>query len=117
MMRFGKAHCAANPFQGCSMRMFAFGAIAAFGIVGFAGPSFATVSADPTTPVATAAPASPSSNPDEVICRMSPATTGSRLGGGRECHTQHEWEAMRRQAQENLSNQQMQGQTMRPPGS
>jgi hypothetical protein len=97
--------------------MFGLGVIAACGILGIASPAFAAVSADPTTPSATAAPANPSSNPDEIICRMSPATTGSRLGGGRECHTQHEWEAMRRQAQQNLNNQQMQGQTMRPPGS
>ena len=38
-----------------------------------------------------AASASSGNNPDEVVCRMSAPTTGSRLGGGRECHTAREW--------------------------
>lgn len=50
----------------------------------------------------TAAPAAATSgyNGDEVICRMSPPTTGTRLGGGRECHARREWDQRTRDAQD-----------------
>jgi hypothetical protein len=45
----------------------------------------------PTAPTAPIASDSAGVNLDEVVCKNSPPTTGTRLGGGRECHTQREW--------------------------
>jgi|SRR6266513_4824936 len=98
------------------MRTLAFGVIAVCGLVGLVSPTLASVSADPTTPSASAQPAAPDSNPDRVVCKSLPAPTGSRLGVSRECHTQHEWDDIRQQAQRNLTNSQMKGMERAPPG-
>ena len=39
-------------------------------------------------------------NLDEIVCKNEPATTGSRLGGGRECHTVREWNQRQKEAQD-----------------
>jgi hypothetical protein len=72
--------------------------------------------AAPAAPAQTAtaqAPAAPvgsqASNPDEVVCRMSAPTTGSRLGGGRECHTQRAWDARQQESQRALVSAQKTG--------
>jgi hypothetical protein len=55
-----------------------------------------------------AAPAAPvasdntGTNLDEVVCKNSPPPTGSRLGGGRECHSQREWNERQQEAQRAL---------------
>jgi hypothetical protein len=84
----------------------------------------AVASADPaqtqTVPAATAQPApapketvtvtaKAASDPDEVMCKSSPAPTGSRLGGSRECHTQREWDNRMRESQRITSGNQMMG--------
>lgn len=72
----------------------------------------ATSAPAPTAPPAqAAAPASDSSavNLDEIVCRNQPPTTGSRLGGGRECHTVREWNQREREAQDITRHQQMTG--------
>ena len=63
----------------------------------------------PAAPAATPAPAPDANAPnlDEVICRTSPAPTGSRLGGGRECRTRREWNQMQHDAQDSARQQQM----------
>ena len=53
-------------------------------------------------------------NLDEVVCKNSPATTGSRLGGGRECHTVREWNDRQRQAQDATRQQQVTGFVSKP---
>ena len=55
-----------------------------------AAPSDAAQAPAAQAPQAMAS-ASSGNNPDEVVCRMSPPATGSRLGGARECHTAREW--------------------------
>lgn len=71
----------------------------------------ATATAAPMTaampaPAATAAAADSSAvNLDEVVCRTVAAPTGSRLGGGRECHTVREWNQRERESQD-LTRQQ-----------
>ena len=68
----------------------------------------ATVTAQ-TTPAAPAVAASSTSNPDEVVCRMSPPATGSRLGGARECHTAREWNRRMEDDQRMLATTQQHG--------
>lgn len=48
-------------------------------------------------------------NLDEVVCKTQPPTTGSRLGGGRECHTVREWNEREREAQDITRMQQREG--------
>lgn len=55
--------------------------------------------------------AAPESNPDQIVCRATPALTGSRLGGGRACLTQREWDLRTKSAQEALVHQQLSGRT------
>jgi hypothetical protein len=49
--------------------------------------------AEESTPTPAAAPAQ-TSDPDRVVCQNGPPPTGSRIGGGRICHTQREWDRM-----------------------
>lgn len=49
------------------------------------------------------------SSGDEIVCKSSPPPTGSRLGGGRECHSQREWDAREKEAQKQLQDKQMHG--------
>jgi hypothetical protein len=56
-------------------------------------------------------PASASQNgagQDQVVCKNMPPKVGSRLGGGRECHTQREWERVEKESQD-LTRRQEQG--------
>lgn len=55
------------------------------------------------------ATASSGNSSDEVVCRMSPPATGSRLGGARECHTQREWDNRMREAQAMVASSQGHG--------
>jgi len=43
---------------------------------------------------------------DAIVCRSTPPPTGSRLGGGRECHTVRQWNDRQRQDQQMLEMQQ-----------
>jgi len=56
-----------------------------------------------------AVPASTASDPDEIVCRASPAPTGSRLGGSRECHTVRDWDRRQKESQSIVSGSQMMG--------
>ena len=63
-------------------------------------------------PVATTAPvaqAANTTNLDEIVCRSSPPPTGSRLGGGRECHTVRQWNEREREDQRMVQQQQSVG--------
>jgi len=65
-------------------------------------PTAPAVPAPTTQALAAPAPASTASadssvDLDAVVCRSSAPATGTRLGGGRECHTVREWK-MREQA-------------------
>ena len=46
---------------------------------------------------------------DEVICRNVTPPTGTRLGGGRECHTRRDWDNRMKQAQRVLQQKQVRG--------
>jgi hypothetical protein len=39
-------------------------------------------------------------DPDQIVCKDMPARTGSRIGGGRECHTQREWRRLHLEARD-----------------
>jgi hypothetical protein len=56
-------------------------------------------------------------NPDQIVCRATPPPTGSRLGGGRECHTQRDWDQMQKDARRALEEKQMLGLQGSPPGN
>ena len=60
------------------------------------------------TPPDAATAAGNSSDLDRVVCHTGAAPTGSRLGARHECHTQRQWDAMRQQEQQSLSQQQIQ---------
>jgi hypothetical protein len=65
----------------------------------------------------TSAPANSTvSDPDRIVCHDSPAPTGTRLGGRRECHTQKQWDMMRQQDQQTINSVQMKGLNTAPPG-
>ena len=65
----------------------------------------ATVAATPA-PAATAVADSSAVNLNEIVCRSVPAPTGTRLGGGRECHSVREWNDIERQSQDLTRQQQ-----------
>jgi 3-phenylpropionate/cinnamic acid dioxygenase small subunit len=46
-------------------------------------------------------------DPNEVICKVVPGDTGSRLNRRRECHTWREWEERRRQDRQMTEETQM----------
>ena len=66
----------------------------------------ATAAPAVATPAVTATADSSAPNLDEIVCRQVPATTGSRLGGGRECHTTREWNDRQKQSQDMTREQQ-----------
>lgn len=53
--------------------------------------------------------ASSAVNLDEIVCRNTAPATGTRLGGGRECHTVRQWNERERQAQDITRQQQVVG--------
>jgi hypothetical protein len=64
-----------------------------------------------SAPASAAAPATSSDvmagvDLDAIVCRSTPPPTGSRLGGGRECHTVRQWNDRQRQEQQMLETQQ-----------
>lgn len=66
----------------------------------------------PTVTVTARAPAAetkPASDPDEIVCLVTPPRTGSRIGGSRECHTRRDWDRQRKDSQTMLSDIQMHG--------
>ena len=84
-------------------------------------PSAAPVSAAPVAPAAPAAvpstaaasaaaqSASAGINLDEVVCKQSAPTTGTRFGGGRECHTARQWRDRQVESERLLRQQQTVG--------
>lgn len=72
----------------------------------------ATAAAAPAATAPLAAPAATDSsgvNLDEVVCKQKAPTTGSRLGGGHECHTVREWNQRQLDSQNALEHQQQKG--------
>lgn len=67
-------------------------------------PASTAAAAAASVPAASAAQADADAN--RIVCRSLPAPTGSRLGGGRECHSQHDWDAMRQRAQDTVLQKQ-----------
>ncbi len=63
------------------------------------GPSAAT-----TSP---AASDTQSSDLDRIVCKSGPPPTGTRIGTGRECHTQREWDRRMHEQQQELTRQQI----------
>jgi hypothetical protein len=58
---------------------------------------------------APATAASIASDPDEIVCLMTPPRTGSRIGGSRECHTRRDWDRHQKESEAILSGMQMRG--------
>lgn len=46
---------------------------------------------------------------DQIVCKQLPPKTGSRLGGGRECHTLRQWNQQMRESQDITRHQQRMG--------
>lgn len=49
------------------------------------------------------------SDPDQIVCRDGDAVTGTRIRGARICHTQREWDDIRRQARDIVAHSEMKG--------
>ena len=58
---------------------------------------------------ATAASASTSADLDKIECRTTAPPTGTRLGGGRECHTVRQWNERMQDSQRALIKEQQTG--------
>lgn len=67
------------------------------------------------TTTATSTPAS-TEDPNRIVCHMSAAPTGSRLGSSRECHTQRQWDEMHQQQKQTVNDMQSKGLTTGVPG-
>jgi hypothetical protein len=52
-------------------------------------------------------------NLDEIVCKNSPPPLGSRLGGGRECHSQREWNRMQHDSEEATRREEREGYSTR----
>ncbi|HLY07607.1 MAG TPA: hypothetical protein VKR31_17810 [Rhizomicrobium sp.] len=64
-------------------------------------PSQAATAAAATAPATVSQDSANSNvNLDEIVCKQQPPATGSRLGGGRECHTVREWNQREKEAQD-----------------
>lgn len=75
-----------------------------------AAPSQAAAAAAATAPAAVPQESASSSvNLDEIVCRNQPPATGTRLGGGRECHSVREWNQREREAQDATRREQATG--------
>ena len=77
---------------------------------GAAVPPQAAAAAAETAP-ATVPQESASSgiNLDEIVCKQTAPATGTRLGGGRECHTVRQWNAREKEAQDITRKEELQG--------
>jgi hypothetical protein len=75
----------------------------------------AVTSPSATAPAAAAMGDNSGVNLNEVVCKNSPPPLGSRLGGGRECHTQREWNQRQQESQELTRQQQRMGATSADP--
>jgi len=53
---------------------------------------------------------------DEMICQISAPMTGTRLGGGRECHTRRDWDRRQHDAQLLVQKKQSLGFVWSPTG-
>lgn len=73
----------------------------------------ASVSPVPSTPPTTASNTTDSStpDPDEIVCRAGEPPMGSHIPGPRICHTRRDWDAMRKQNQEDVERMQQTGLT------
>jgi len=63
----------------------------------------------PTAQAAVAASDSSSASLDEIVCKDQPPATGTRLGGGRECHSVREWNQREKDAQDLTRHQERSG--------
>lgn len=91
------------------MRLFALAVLATVAVV----PAIQASAQDSTAAPAATPAATSSVNPDEMVCKMGAAPTGTRLGRSRECHTQREWDRMRQEEQNRLTQQQIDVSTTR----
>jgi hypothetical protein len=66
----------------------------------------AQVTPAPAAPAAASADADVGADLDKVVCRSTAPPTGSRLGGGRECHTVRQWNERERNDQRMLEQHQ-----------
>jgi hypothetical protein len=89
------------------MKMTVFIVTAAFAVI---APAFADDAATPTAPAGAAtsqgAATADDSYLDNVVCKVFPPPTGTRLGTRKICHTEREWRDITRRSQEDLSKRQ-----------
>lgn len=63
--------------------------------------------ADPET--SAPAQAAPATDPDKIVCKQTSAPTGTRIGAGRTCQSQRDWDAQEKESQKQLMDRQMHG--------
>lgn len=72
-----------------------------------------TVATLPSLAFADAAAQNPAptvvSDPDAIVCKSTPSPTGTRLGSGRECHPQRDWDQREKDARKAVEDKQIHG--------
>lgn len=81
-------------------------------LIGSLGLSAVATAQQANTPTASA----PADDPDQIICKSTPPPTGTRLGGGRECHTKKEWDQRQKDAEDAVMHGQQIGHMGSGPG-
>ena len=74
-----------------------------------AAPAPVAPVAPPTAQTAVATSDGSNVSLDEIVCKNQAPATGTRLGGGRECHTVREWNQRERDAQDITRHQEREG--------
>jgi hypothetical protein len=82
--------------------------VSTLGILALSGAALAQTASAPSQP--------PQDDPDQIICKVTPPPTGTRLGGGRECHTKREWDQQKKDSQDATSHAQQMGLMGSPAG-
>ena len=73
--------------------------------------------ADPAPPAGSGATmAAAATDADQIECRVTPPPTGSRLGGGRECHSHLQWMQREKDSEKATEQLEMRGLQGKPPG-
>jgi hypothetical protein len=83
---------------------------------GSAAQSSPPASAAPAGSVTVNSPPKPQDPLDQVVCRYM-EETGTRLGGGKVCHTRREWAEATRQSRESVEQVQRNGGFTKLPGN
>ena len=82
--------------------------VSLLGVLALSGAAVGQTTGTPAQPMSFPAQP-PSGDKDQIICRDTPAATGTRLRGERQCRTKRDWDQQMRDSQDILNYWQKQG--------